>query len=264
MAYNENMGVNSPTNSVNSDGIMFYGPESCMRINFYNVYMSVVIYPIKPEADRTQKSVYNYDKKTSILLDREQIFYLSGLIDNKLIPATLKDEPCVIGTTVQKVNIFLISNGITKNKETGEIVKDAPGVAIFRGLNEYCIPSESMIFKFRLPKLVSSYDPESGSNNVSDDLSIGPFALQRVFHDCSALCGAANHANRYFNRFKNAQRDNFFEGVAAKLGVAFRDNPVNYVNEPSWNKAPNENRGNSEMNAVMSSASNFSDIEGVF
>ena len=136
MAYNnENMGVNSPNNSVNSDGIMFYGPDSCMRINFYNIYMSVTIYPIKPEAERTQKSMYNYEKKTSILLDREQIFYLSGLIDNKLIPATLKGEPCVIGTTVQKVNIFLISNGITKNKETGEIIKDAPGVAIFKGLN---------------------------------------------------------------------------------------------------------------------------------
>ena len=260
MAYNENMGVNAPSNSINSDGIVFYGPESCMRISYYNVYMSIAIYPIKPEADRTQKSIYNYDKKVSILLDREQIFYMSGLIDNKLIPYTLKGEPCVIGTVIQKVNIFLISNGITKDRT------DAPGIAIYRGLNEHCIPSESMRFKFRVPKLISEYDPESGNNFVQDDILIGPYALQRVFHDASALCGASNHAYRYNNRFRNMQNEAFLEGVANKLGISYKESQVNYVNEPGWNKSPSasSNSGGNEINGLISSAKDLDSIDGVF
>jgi hypothetical protein len=214
MPYSYNTGTKNTTTSINTDGLTLYGPDSALRLDFYNHFISVKLFPIKPEDKRTPKSVYDYSRRISLSLAREDAMYLSWFLENDIIPKSLKGEPAEIGIVSAKANLFIISNGI---KETGSL---NPVIYLHKGLNEKLIPTESMTFRFRTTKVVLEYDPTTGSSKARDDNRIGLIILQKFFEACGPLSGAGIHAIKYIDRYRRANAVNFMRAASLKGGYA--------------------------------------------
>lgn len=212
MAFQSNMGTQNPMANINTDGLALYGPQSQLRLDYYNTYLSAKIFPIKPEGERTAKSVYEYKKRTSISLNREDVFYLAWILKEEIIPKTIKNEPASIGIVSARVNLFIIGNGI---KETGKI---NPFVTIARGLDEKRIPSEIRTFTFRPFVTIVDYDPKSGNTSALEDNRYGLVVLQGFFDHCAELSGAGAHISRYIDRYQRLHQIQFNQAAANKLG----------------------------------------------
>jgi hypothetical protein len=266
MAYAYNgAGVKNSTSSINTDGLALYGPESALRLDFYNHFISIKIFPIKPETERTPKSVYDYSKRISLSLAREDAYYIAWYLENEIIPKSLKNEPAYMALVSAKSNLFAISNGI---KENGKL---SPCIYVHKGLDAKFIPTESVKFEFRPQRVITDYDPTAGTISGTEDYRTGLIILLGFFKHCAELSGAGIHALRYLERYRRANHVNFMQAASAKLGFAdyYR---ANYVNsgrtEPNWESATPEVPMAEEAPAIpedvpVSSASSLDDISSL-
>ena len=264
MAYNEQM-ARSNQDNVNTDGIVLYGDDAVLRMDYFNRMISIKGFPIKPESERSDKSVYDYSKGTQLTLSLEDAMYLGWFIKNELLPKTEKGEPCVTGIRTGKVNLFVISNGI---KETGKLV---PHVALFRELDSNRRPSGSqIIFTFRKTVRVDNYDPVNGAGDLVEDGRSGLIIMQKFFEQCSVLCGASVHAPKYIDRFLEARREGFITSLAGKLGIEL-SRPMNYTSRSNvpdpWlseNRTPAaSNSTSADLNAPVSTSNTLDDFDGL-
>lgn len=217
----------------NSDGITLYGPDSCVQFGFYDLYLSIKMYPIKPENERNERSVYDYTNRINCSISREDILYLAYVIKHLMIPASLKGEGCFRGIKVSKSNtIFCISNGIA---ETGQL---DPYIAIYKNLDKNFRPSERRIFRFGPKKTITVYKPDSSEIQVLEDNISGLFILAEFFNQCTTLCGAEAHMQKYISRFRNNAQFNIMNSIAGKLGIPTHAvNTVDRRGTPDWDNA---------------------------
>lgn len=226
MPYNSNM-ASSGGDSINTDGIVLYGVDGTLRMNYYNAYVSFRIFPIKPESERTSKSVYDYSQSTSISLSFDDAIYLGWQVENIVIPATLKGEKAMsVIPTVGGKHLLVVSNGIA---ETGEV---NPYIAIFRDLDEKKIPKEHRICRFRSRPLFSEYNPATGEYKASEDRKAGLLIIAEYFKQFKDFGGASLHAKHYLDRYKESIKSSTVEAIANKLGVQ-ASSPINYVGSGS-------------------------------
>lgn len=222
MPYNSNM-ASSGGDSINTDGIVLYGIDGTLRMNYYNAYVSFRIFPIKPESERTSKSIYDYSKSTSISLSFEDAIYLGWQVENILIPATNRGEKAIsVIPTVGGKHLLVVSNGIA---ETGEV---NPYIGIFRDLDEKKIPKEHRICRLRSRPLFDEYNPSTGEYKASEDRKAGLLIIAEYFKQFKDFGGAGLHARHYLDRYRESIKRSLDEAIANKLGVQ-ASSPINYV-----------------------------------
>jgi hypothetical protein len=220
MAFNPNMvGNGNNDRPVNSRGIDLYGPESMAQIGYFNTFVSIALYPIKPPDQRGPKSMYDYNNRVSCVISKEDCLYLAWVLRNKFVPKTEAAEASFTGIQTGQNTMFCISNGVL---ESGKV---EPYIAIFKGFDEKKRAMERRVFKFRPKITITKYDPETGESDALEDYRYGAYVLAEFFeYAAAALIGANANFERYFERFR--QNDNFhiIRSIAGKLGVPVNNN----------------------------------------
>ena len=153
MAYNENM--KSKSDNVYGNGINLYGNESTMQFGYYNGAVSVRINPIKPEGERTAKSMYNYDVHTSIIVSKDDALYIGWMLENVFLPKLNAGEKFYQAIRIGRANMISF--------DTGDETSDGmPIVTIYRDLDPGTLRAkESRRFVFRPVTTLSKYDPDA-------------------------------------------------------------------------------------------------------
>jgi hypothetical protein len=218
MAYNENM--KSKNDNVTMNGISLYGSESVMNLGYYNGGVSVRICPIKPENERTPKSMYDYNTHTNIVIPKEDVLYLGWMLKNIFLPKMQAGEPYFQGIQIGRSNMIIFSTGSEKSN-------DLPYVTICRELDPATLrPKEMRRFLFRPVTTLSKYEPEAGEyeTDVHKDYDVIKFV--EFFIQASNLSGAAYHSYRYEHRFVERAKRRITDSIAGKLGIA-PEHPVN-------------------------------------
>lgn len=257
MAYNNNMvGNNDNKLNTNSEGVTFYGDLSVVRLGYYNNFVSIQMCPIKPPEERTPKSVYDYNTRTSCIISKEDALYLTWVLNNVFTKKTEALEPCFTGIQTGQGTMFVISNGITEEDKT---VK--PFMAIYKGFDDKKRPAERRVFAFRPKMVITKYNPDTGESDALNDNRYGIFVLAEFFDQASkALCGGYAHFARHFERFRNNSDYHIIKSIAGKLGVSENTNngQVNFVGGNNGNT--NWGSGNNGSANLSSSNANVGDI----
>ena len=244
MAYDKN-------DNVNTDGLVMYGDDAVLRLDYFNHMVSFKIFPAKPEAERTEKSVYDYSKRTVVSASIDDLVYIGWWIKNVLIPNTKEEKACSIGIITSKVNLIVISNGI---KETNKI---SPYVALFKDLDTSRKPAEQAFFTFRTRRSIINYDPENGEGEVVEDPINGLILLMEFCIQCRNAFGASLQAEKYLDRYANLHRETIMNSIAGKMGINV-EQKINYVNRNSkpdvWVNKDNEK------DAQVSTATSFDEF----
>lgn len=241
--------ANAYRTHTNSDGVTLYGPDSCVQLSYYDLYLSVKMYPIKPDNERNERSIYDYSNRINCSVSRDDLLYLAYVIKERLLPATKELKPCFVGIRVSKSNtIFCISNGIA---ETGKV---EPYMAIYKNLDKNFRPSERRIFRFAPKKLITKYNPDASEITVEEDGLSGLGIILNFFTQCSALSGAISHMEKYITRFKTNAQFNIINSIAGKLGIPVHTvNTVDRRGTPDWDGATSGG-GESEPEALPEAA----------
>lgn len=260
MAYNANMVGNPAEKSVNSRGVEFYGAESMTQLGYYNTFVSVQMYPIKPPEQRGPKSMYDYSNRVSCVISKEDCLYLAWVLRNDFVKKTEAGEPCYTGIQTGQSTMFCISNGVM---ETGKV---EPYMAIFKGFDENKRAMERRIFKFRSKVKVTKYDPDTGESDAVEDTTYGIYQLAEFFTAASnALTGAYAHFERYFERFRSNSEFHIIQSIAGKLGVPVQSNSNNgtgSTNFDTWKSSTSTATSEPDLssNTVSSSPSTMGDL----
>ena len=218
MAYNENM--KSKTDNVISNGMNLYGSESTISFNYYNGGVSVRICPIKPESERTPKSMYDYNTHTSIIIPKDDCLYLSWMLNNVFLPKMHAGESYFQGIRIGRANMISFDTGSAKSD-------GLPVVTIYRDLDPATLRAkESRRFVFRPVTTLSEYDPDAGNYTPDKHNDMDVIKMSMFFEQSSALCGAAYHSYRFEHRFAERASRKLTNSIAGKLGIA-QDHPVN-------------------------------------
>ena len=171
MAYNENM--KSKTDNVTMNGISLYGSESVMNLGYYNGGVSIRICPIKPENERTPKSMYDYNTHTNIVIPKEDVLYLGWMLKNIFLPKMQAGKLYFQGIQIGRSNMIIFSTGSEKSN-------DLPYVTICRELDPATLrPKEMRTFLFRPVTTLSKYEPEAGEyeTDVHKDYDVIKFVV---------------------------------------------------------------------------------------
>ena len=257
MAYNQNMvGQNDKLNT-NSDGITLYGDQSVVKLGYYNNFISIQMYPIKPPETRTPKSMYDYNNRMSCIISTEDSLYLAWVLNKVFVEKTNALEPCYTAIQTGKDTVFAISNGI---KEAGQ--SPDPFIAIYKGFDEKKRAAERREFKFRTKLVITKYDPDTGECDAIDDLNYALYILAGFFEQAAqAICGGFAHYERHFERFRNNADVHLIRSIAGKLGISTEnDGPVNYVTNATSSSWKSSGGVASSGNNLASSESNVGDI----
>lgn len=231
MPYNASMTTDSKVNHVNTDSLVMYGPDSVVKFSNYDLFLNVKMFRIKPEEQRTPKSMYDYSSRVSCNISMEDVLYLAYVLEKYAIPATNKLEPWFQGIKTGPNSMFAISNGIGEN-DSQEV---KPYIAIYKGMNEKMIPVEMRFFRFRPRMVYTSYDYRTGEHTAAEDNRRGLYILSEFFKAMAGLVGPSAHLIRYFDRFKNNAQHTLITSIAGKLGVTNR--PINTIGDaPNWNE----------------------------
>jgi hypothetical protein len=216
MAYNENM--KSKTDNIGGNGISLYGSESTVGFNYFNGGVSVRICPIKPEEERTPKSMYDYNVHTNIIVPKDDCLYLAWMLKNVFLPKLQAGEYYFQGIRIGRANMIAFDTG-----ENG----DKPSITIYRDLDPATLRAkESRRFVFRPVTTLSKYDPEAGEYTPDKHHDIDVIKMLGFFEQAANLCGAVYHNYRFEGRFADRARRQLINSMAGKLGIA-QDHPVN-------------------------------------
>jgi hypothetical protein len=218
MAYNENM--KSKNDNVTMNGISLYGSESVMNLGYYNGGVSVRVCPIKPENERTPKSMYDYNTHTNIVIPKEDVLYLGWMLKNIFLPKMQAGKLYFQGIQIGRSNMIIFSTGSEKSN-------DLPYVTICRELDPATLrPKEMRTFLFRPVTTLSKYEPEAGEYETDVHKEYDVIKFVEFFIQASNLSGAAYHSYRYEHRFVERAKRRITDSIAGKLGIA-PDHPVN-------------------------------------
>lgn len=245
MAYDRN-------DNVNTDGLVMYGDDAVFRVDYFNHMVSFKIFPAKPENERTEKSVYDYNKKTIVSASIDDMIYIGWWIKNVFIPNTKENQPCSIGIITSKVNLIVISNGIRETKKLN------PFIALYKELDSSRKPSEQAIFNFRVRRYINNYNPESGDGEIVEDPFGGIITLMEFCIQCRNAFGANVQANKYLERYANLHKETIINSIAGKMGID-TEQKVNYVNRNTKAEVWTTNKEN-EPNAQVSTATSFDEF----
>lgn len=243
MAYDKN-------DTVATDGMVMYGDDAVLRLDYFNHMVSFKIFPIKPENERTERSVYDYSKKTIVSASIDDLIYLGWWMKNVMIPATQKNKASSIGIITSKTNLIVVSNGI---KESGKIL---PHIALFKDLDSSRKPAERALFTFRIKRCINNYDPESGDGEIIDDSIGGLIVLMEFCIQCRNAFGATVQAQKYLDKNANLHRETIMNSIAGKMGID-TEQKINYVN-----RAPKQDVwvNNNEKDAQVTTATSFDEF----
>ena len=251
MAYNQSMVGQGDKLNTNSDGLTFYGDQSTVRLGYYNNFVSVQMYPIKPPEARGPKSVYDYNDRMSCIISTEDSLYLAWVLNKVFIEKTEALEPCYTGIQTGKDTLFVVSNGITEAGQAPD-----PFIAIYKGFDEKKRAVERREFKFRTKVIITKYNPDTGECDAVDDLKYAMYVLAGFFEQASqAICGGYAHFERHFERFRNNADVHMIRSIAGKLGITNdQEGSVNFVSNQSATSWKSSGSGSSENNLSSSNA----------
>lgn len=230
MPYNQNM-TTAKNQHVNNEVLQVYGNDTSAVFGFYDLFMSIKMYPAKPENERTPKSVYDYSRRISCNISREDILYYAYILEHEIIPAAEANKPIYRALQCGPNTIFFIANRIKGEPETAPLM---PRFGIYKGLDDHGRPAERRYFAFREFRYITAYNPETGEIEVKNDPMRGFYVLLGLFKVASLLIGPTAHLERYLGRFRSNQQYQLINSIAGKLGV---DHPINNVggsSGPAW------------------------------
>ena len=121
--------------NINTIGLQLYNADSSfspstISLSLWNKAVVIAINPAKPENERTNTSVYDYEKKTQVVLDCESMITLANIIDKDILPSIGKDGVDNVnkGITVGKDSAITVN---VKNTEEKSMVY----IAIYKGID---------------------------------------------------------------------------------------------------------------------------------
>ena len=76
------------------------------------------MHPIKPEAERGERSMYNYDKNIKLSIPKDEAAAFAKLIDDRVIPAIKAGTNAAVYLPISKVNMLAVGSGV---KEFGKV-----------------------------------------------------------------------------------------------------------------------------------------------
>lgn len=254
MAFNNEMtkSKSNPTDNINTPGYQLYSDSATLVTEFWNKVIMVKMHPAKPESERTNTSVYDYNKQLAVGLTVEKALTMGKYILEDIYPALLKGEECTRAVVTSKVNMLVVSTGV---KLHGKV---EPYIAICKNINESRKPSEMMICTLRKDMAITEYNHETGDFSAREDYP-DLFTLGKFFEACDALLNAGVHADKFINRFLINKGYEFRAAVAGKLGI--ESSNKNYVNRTSndnseslWESSSPVDEGFKQSSAEVSTA----------
>lgn len=224
MAYNESMKRNTnPTDNINTEGMQLYMDAATVVASFWNKVVLVKIHPAKPEGERTQNSIYDYNKQIAVALSPENAVLLGHYILNDIMPAIKAGEECTRAIVTNRVNMLVVSTGVKMNGSP------KPYIGIFKNIDESRKPGEFMVAELRKGHVITEYNHTTGDFASADSYS-ELYVFGRFLETCTALLNAGVHADKFVNRFLINRGYEFRNAVSNKLGIETNNNRTNYVN----------------------------------
>lgn len=212
--------ISNRDKNVNTDGMMLYGINAALGLDFWNGAVSVRMYPARSEDKRGEgDSKFDYKNKLQCTLNVEKAVTLAYHIENRILPAIEKKEEAAIGVSTAKVNMIYISTGV---EETGHV---EPYLAMFLDINENKIPNRMLIMKFRPERIFKKYNRETGEFSYYDSCEDALRVIAEFFKNSVNVYGSVGHGLELINYDKYKAEDDFRTAVATKLGVSYNNTP---------------------------------------
>ena len=191
---------NKSNNSVNTRGYRWYNASSktapaTMALDFWNQFLSLSISPAKPEGDRTETSVYDYDKAVKALISGETAFLMSKALRHIVDVSLPKNEAYEIGFPIGKTSMITVNSGVGLDR--------LPYISIMKELDESMTPKIEEQFEFPSSKTVvkDTNGEYMIPNNVADTVEYCAILLEEF---AKAIGFAQSHTKRYMDGFKHS------------------------------------------------------------
>lgn len=216
--------------NINTVGLQLYNADSSfspstISLSLWNKAVVVAINPAKPEAERTASSVYDYEKKTQLVLDPESMITLSNIIDKDILPAIENDEFTSVnkGITVGKDSAITVN--VAKKDD-----KDIVYIAIYKGIDSSYNAKEKAYFVFKDTTILSNY---TGNSEDNDNMKItSKYSSVELF---SAIL--RNYAESLANGVRHTiKMDNMYKS---------KSQHSSYIDKPEWAKRDNTQKEDS-------------------
>ena len=248
--------------NVNTDGISLYG-DSCLRADWWNQFISIKMFPQRPEAERsaTGGTKYEYRKnRVQLTISPDNAEILARWIDETFIPACKEQKEASFGVTSGRINLVYLST-----HQNGEF---NPYIAIFVDLAENRVPAKQMFYHFQSRRVITLFNVETGEYTTEESFIYDIEVLAAFLHTAPLIYGAPAHAVAVTMRKKADALDSFLHQAARKLGFEY-ERAHNYVTRPPRNDPfatgiPDASIGTLQpADSNVSSASSIDDINGL-
>jgi hypothetical protein len=211
--------ISSKDKNVNSDGLILYGTNAALGLDFWNGAISVRVYPLRSD-NKEGETKFDYKNKLQVTLNVEKALLLAHYIETSIIPALANKQEAAIGVSTAKVNMLYISTGV---EETGKV---EPYVGVFLDINENKIPARMLIYKIRPERIFTKYNKETGEFNYYDSCEDGLRAIAEFFKNSINVFGSVAHGLELNNYEKIKADDDLKNAIASKLGVTYNTTPT--------------------------------------
>lgn len=210
--------------NINTIGLQLYNADSSfspstISLSLWNKAVVIAINPAKPENERTNTSVYDYEKKTQVVLDCESMITLANIIDKDILPSIGKDDVDNVnkGITVGKDSAITVN---VKNTEEKSMVY----IAIYKGIDSSYNAKDKAYFVFKDTTILSNYNGTSDDNeNMKIDSQYSSVELFSAIlrNYAESLANGVRHTMRLDNAYKSKSHSN------------------QYIDKPDWAKKDN-------------------------
>lgn len=211
--------VSSKDKNVNTDGMILYGTNAALGLDFWNGAVSVKIYPLRGEDKKEGETKFDYRNKVQCTLNIDKAITLAHYIETRIIPGCLQGKPAAIGIQTAKVNMIYISSGV---EETGHV---EPYLALFLDINENKIPGRMLIMRFRTERLFNKYNKDTGEFESIDTYEDALRGVAAFLKNSINVFGSTVHGSELVNYEKNRMEEEFRSALANKFGITYNNTP---------------------------------------
>lgn len=210
MPYNTNNQRNNAQFDVNTNSLMLFSGNVCLRMDLYNKNMQLSMIQAVQTADG--KNTYPKENGIRVLLTPDRVQALVTLIVDRLIPAleARRSFEGSIITNNRMSNIVLVGCD-----QTGNAYMD-----LYTGMDERRIPAQSVRYIFPKIPTLSKYNSQTGEYEQGPDIHAHLYLLSRCMEDFlfnSSM--AAVHTYRIMENSHNRRLMNLLQEIATKLGI---------------------------------------------
>lgn len=189
---------------------------STLVVGYWNNMLSLKMHPALPKDQRSEKRVYDYDKKVITSLPADIVRVLIHCIEHNIIPAMESGEAKSVGIQCGADSLITVGTGV---KQTGAV---RPYIAIHKGIDsETRIANMSIAYEFERGAIIDEYDATTGKYSGTTDVHNEFYLfIDMLKASIYAMSGATAHSIRVADSWI---RDKYLanqSAIASKLGVS--------------------------------------------